>query len=111
MSWPPAWDKAKPAVKVDRLLIVRCNSEDNLLLTPQPIQCRLQQPLADTCSLILRQHIDCLYSVLRPFLLRQTEADNPFCVLGDPQMNQGIAIDPLLPCLSALDRFFRRTRV
>ena len=67
-------------------MIVGCDIEDNLLPTSQPIQRRLQQPLTDTSSLILRQHIDRLYPVLRPFLLRQAKADNPFCFLGDPQV-------------------------
>src|SRR5215471_20217623 len=107
MSWPPAWNKAKFFVKGDRLMIVGCDIEDNLLLTSQPIQCCLQQPLANPCSLVLRQHIDCLDPVLRPFLLRQAKADNPFCFLGDPEVNQGITIDLLLLCVSSFDCFFR----
>src|ERR1700694_30610 len=107
MSWLPAWDKAKSSIKVDRLVIVRCDIEDNLLLTPQPITCRLQQPLADTCSLVLWQDIDRLYPVLRPFFFRQAKAYNMFRFPGNPEVNQGIAIDPLLLCLSSLDRYFR----
>src|SRR5579884_2045781 len=107
MSWPPAWDKAKAPVKGECLMIVRGNIEDNLLLTPQPLQCRLQQLLADASSLVLRQHIDCLDVVLHLSLLCQAKANNLFCFLSDPEVYQGIAIDPLLSCLSACDRFSR----